>query len=397
MRTRKVFNFVDIFASPGGLSLGFKMAGFKPLAGVDIDKDGLQTFSYNFTDSKVLLRDVRELDGRELLNELGVSSGEIDVIGGCPPCQGFSNVGRVKIASLVRVGVWKLENGNPRLIDDPRNLLYEEFIRLIKDCMPKFIVMENVSGMVSYGNGDLIEEVKRKFQTIGYTVNFRILDAADFGVPQHRKRIFFVGNRLGMQNPFPKAPQDGCSDCNDPVTVWDAIGDLPPLSAGHGKEIMKYNKPAFHGYQEWARDGSSYVFNHVARPHTRRDVETFRYMRLGDKWKDLPQKYRDLYGYRNDIFNDKFKRLWKNKPAWTITAHLCKDGYVYIHPTQSRTITVREAARLQSFPDKFVFKGSRTSQFKQVGNAVPPLMAKAVALGIKKALKDFYRISIMSN
>lgn len=116
-------------------------------------------------------------------------------------------------------------------------------------------------------------------------------------------------------------------------------------------------------------------------------------MRPGDKWKDLPQNYRDMYGYRNDIFKDKFKRLWKNKPAWTVTAHLCKDGYVYIHPTQSRTITVREAARLQSFRDRFVFKGPRSSQFKQVGNAVPPLMVRAVAVRLKEVLRDYYRTS----
>jgi len=394
---RRVFSFADVFAAPGGLSLGFKMAGFRPLCGVDIDEEGLQSFSYNFPSSKVLHKDVRELEGKELLTEIGLSRGEIDVIGGSPPCQGFSNVGRVKIASLVRNGIWKLENGNPRLIDDPRNLLYKEFIKLVKDCMPKFIVMENVSGMASYANGELIEKIKSEFKTIGYTVDYGVLDAADFGVPQHRKRIFFLGNRLGMQNPFPRTPQRDCSGCNDSISVWNAIGDLPPLRAGGGKEIMEYYKPTFHKYQEWARAGSSRVPNHVARPHTPRDVETFRYMRPGDKWKDLPKKYRDLYGYRNDIFNDKFKRLWKNKPAWTVTAHLCKDGYVYIHPTQLRTLTVREAARLQSFPDKFVFRGPRSSQFRQVGNAVPPLMAKAVALEIKKAVKDFYRISTVVN
>lgn len=389
----KKFCFVDIFAAPGGLSLGFKMAGFNVLAAVDVDSYGLETYCYNFPEVKVLCRDVKTLNGQELLVSIGLSKGEIDVMGGGPPCQGFSTVGRVKIASLVRSGAWELQNGNPRLIDDPRNLLYKEFIRLVRDCAPKFFVMENVKGMTSYRNGKLMEEIRKDFEMAGYNVDYKLLDAANFGVPQHRKRVFFIGNRLGLRNPFPEAQQTSSNQRNF-ISVWDAIGDLPTLRAGNGQEIMNYNKGSFHPYQDWARTGSSYVYNHVARPHTLRDIKTFKQMRPGSKWGDLPHEYRKLYGYRDDIFHDKFKRLWKReKPAWTITAHLCKDGYVYIHPTQSRTITVREAARLQSFPDWFIFKGSRTSQFKQVGNAVPPLLAKTVALSIKKALEEFYQFS----
>lgn len=391
MQMLRTPNLADIFAAPGGLSLGFEMAGFDLLAGVDPSKDGLTSFSNNFPSAVVLPKDVRELNGKELLDEIGLSRGEIDVMVGGPPCQGFSVVGRVKIASLVRKGVWKLKNGNPRLIDDPRNLLYREFIRLVKECAPKFFVMENVKGITSYKNGRLIQEIEEEFENVGYDVDHRVLDAAEFGVPQHRKRVIFIGNRLGITNPFPSAQ---CLPSNGFVTVWNAIRDLPTLRAGGGKEVMEYNKLTSHSYQEWARTGSPFVYNHVARPHSKRDVETFRCMRLGSKWKDLPKKYRDMYGYRDDIFNDKFKRLWKNKPSWTVTAHLCKDGYVYIHPTQSRTITVREAARLQSFPDRFVFSGSRTSQFRQVGNAVPPLMAKAIALGIREALRDFCQVPL---
>jgi DNA (cytosine-5)-methyltransferase 1 len=401
-QNHKPYSYAEIFAAPGGLSLGFKMAEFRVLAGVDIDRDGLKTFRANFPSAAVLCKDVRTLDGKELLGLMELSKAEIDVIGGGPPCQGFSTVGRVKIASLVRKGLWKLQNGNARLINDPRNLLYKEFIRLVKECRPKFFVMENVKGITSYRNGELMKEIKREFEiieeleTAGYTVNYRPLDAVNFGVPQHRNRVFFIGNRLGLPNPFPEAKADCYMEKN--VSVWNAIGDLPMLRAGGGKEIMDYNKPTFHFYQNWARDGSSHVFNHVARPHKPRDLETFKQMRPGDKWKDLPQKYKDMYGYRDDIFNDKFKRLRKKEgPSWTITAHLCKDGYVYIHPTQSRTITVREAARLQSFPDSFVFKGSRSSQFRQVGNAVSPLLARAVAQGIKSALDEFHQISAPEN
>jgi DNA (cytosine-5)-methyltransferase 1 len=381
---------VDIFVAPGGLSLGFAMAGFHTLAGVDLSKDGLSTFSNNFPCAVPMLKDIQELNGKELLRRIVLSKGDIDVMVGGPPCQGYSVVGRVKIASLVQKGVWKLKNGTPRLIDDPRNLLYKEFIRLVSECLPKFFVMENVKGITSYKDGELMQDIKDEFENVGYLVDFRILDAAKFGVPQHRKRVIFIGNRLGMPNPFPSA--HFLSD--NFVTVWNAIRDLPTLREGGGKEIMEYNKATSHRYQEWARTDSHLVFNHVARPHSKRDIDTFRHMRPGSKWKDLPKECKDMYGYRDDIFNDKFKRLWKNKPSWTVTAHLCKDGYVYIHPTQTRTITVREAARLQSFPDQFVFSGSKTSQFRQVGNAVPPLMAKAIGISIRNALEDFYQVPL---
>lgn len=403
MRARRLeqpqrpYSCVEIFSAPGGLSYGFKMAGFRVLAGIDIYRDGLKTFHANSPDAAVILKDVRTLSGEELLGASGISRGDLDVMVGGPPCQGFSTVGRVKIASLVRQGVWKLQNQDSRWIDDPRNLLYKEFIRLVKECRPKFFVMENVRGITSYRNGELMKEIKNEFEIIeeletsGYTVDYRPLDAAEFGVPQHRKRVFFVGNRLGLPNLFPVATHGPSKEKF--VSVWNAIGDLPSLRAGGGAEIAEYKKPTFHKYQEWTREDSPQIHNHIARPHKPRDIETFKHMKPGDKWKDLPQKYRDMYGYREDIFGDKFKRLWKKtRSSWTITAHLCKDGYVYIHPTQSRTLTVREAARLQSFPDRFVFKGSRTSQYRQVGNAVPPLLSRAVALCISRSLETLNQI-----
>jgi len=392
----KELNLIDIFAAPGGLSLGFHMASFRLLAAVDNEENGVKTLSYNFPKAIVVGKSVLKLDGKWLLDKLGISKGDIDVLAGGPPCQGFSTVGRVKIASLIKKGIWKLENGNPRLIDDPRNLLYKHFIRIVKDVEPKFFVIENVQGMRSYRNGNLINDILNEFKAIGYRADYRFLNATEYGVPQQRKRIFFIGNRFGMPNPFPEkthyacaAPDESSNDCivlKKPVTVWEATGDLPRLKAGEGEEITDYNRPPSNHYQTWSRKGSLKAFNHVARSHRQRDLDTFNSMRPGDKWKDLKQEYKNLYGYRDDIFHDKFKRLWKNKPSWTVTSHLHKDGYVYIHPTQSRTITVREAARLQSFPDRFRFMGARTHQFKQVGNAVPPLLAKAVADTLRETL-----------
>jgi len=392
-------NLVDLFAAPGGMSLGFEMAGFRCRAALDHNTDGCSTLSLNFPSAAVINEDIRKVTGRRILDEAGLCRGDIDVVIGGPPCQGFSNVGRVKIASLVKKGIWNLGNGEPRLIDDPRNLLYREFARIVVELAPKFLLMENVSGMVSYRDGQLIGDIEKELAGIGYAVDHAILDAVNFGVPQHRRRVFFLGNRLGIANSFLRnlGNGDNRSSADQVVDVWSSIGDLPSLKQNKGSEEMEYNKPALHPYQEWAREGSRMVFNHVARPHGKKDLVTFRHMRPGDKWKDLPREIRESYGYRDDIFNDKFKRLWKDRPAWTVTAHLCKDGYVYIHPTQSRTITVREAARLQSFPDRFLFMGSRSSQFKQVGNAVPPLLAKAIALKIKNAVIQRHpRLSVVA-
>jgi len=414
---RSRFTVIDLFAAPGGLSLGFEMAGFEVLAGVDIDPKGMETYSYNFPKAKAIVRDIRRLESRELMKIAEVSEGQVDVIIGGPPCQGFSTIGRVKIASLVREGVWNhLKNSHPRFIDDPRNELYKEFMRVVRDLKPLFVVMENVPGMMSYRNGEIVREIIEDFRNIGYRAEARVLNAADYGVPQVRKRIIFIATRIEKAPiRFPKPTHTDArsetatllrylggkgsedSEALKPyVTVWEAIGDLPdpvPGRPGLADFPLPYDKPPFSEYQKFMReygggppDGK--VHNHVARQHNERDIMTFQIMKEGQWWKDLPPEIKKLYGYRDDIFHDKLKKLRRDAPSWTITAHLYKDGYMYIHPVQPRTITVREAARLQSFPDRFIFRGSRTDQFKQVGNAVPPLMSRAIALEIKKILEE---------
>lgn len=391
------FNVIDLFGAPGGLALGFRMTGrYKILVCVDSDKTAAATYRVNFPATEVIEKRVENVAARDLLDAAQVERGEVDFVIGGPPCPGFSIIGRVKIASLAGTGKWKnLNNSHPRFIDDPRNVLYNHFVRMVKGLRPKFFVMENVSGMVSYNNGETIRQVLEDFGTNGYRTDWKILNAVEYGVPQKRRRIFFIGNRLGLPNPFPTPPHcsstggnPGGGKLEDAVTVWDAIGDLPRLRQGEGKEQSSCRRKPFTDYQRWARRRSRHVFNHVARWHSRRDLKLFSHMREGMRWKDLPPKLKKLYGYRDDIFSDKMKRLWRSGPSWTIVAHLAKDGYMYIHPTQDRTITVREAARLQSFPDRFRFMGSRTDQFKQVGNAVPPLLAKAVAGKICKVLEN---------
>jgi DNA (cytosine-5)-methyltransferase 1 len=399
---RKEFTFIDLFAAPGGMSLGFEMAGFRSIAAVDLDERGMMTYSQNFPEAEVIVADVRKLTSGELMRRAGISEGEVDVIIGGPPCQGFSTIGRVKIASLVKEGVWNLSNSNPRFIDDPRNVLYREFVRIVKDLKPAFFVMENVPGMMSYRNGEIVREIIEDFERIGYRAEARVLNAVWFGVPQVRKRIFFIGTRLSGVRPRWPHPthadpagvrmvlehfMNAGAGLKTPVTVWEAIGDLPdpvPGKPGLADQPVPYNGPPFCEYQKFMREWGGgppdgRVHNHVTRWHNERDVMVFSMMKEGMWWKDLPPDVRKLYGYRDDIFHDKIKRLRRDRPSWTVVAHLYKDGYMYVHPVQPRTITVREAARLQSFPDRFIFRGSRTDQFKQVGNAVPPLLARAVA------------------
>lgn len=398
--------FIDLFAAPGGLSLGFEMAGFRSLAAVDIDSKGMQTYSSNFPDSEIIIADVRKLESKTLMDRAGISRGDVDVITGGPPCQGFSITGRVKIASLAKEGRWNLKNHHPKFIDDPRNVLYREFVRIVRDLQPVAFVMENVPGMMSYKDGKIVKEIIEDFRKIGYRTEARILNAVQFGVPQIRKRIFFVGIRMDegdsilWPQPTHKEPANTRISLDDfdsgdrlkpPVTVWEAIGDLPDPVLGRPRLAdvkLEYDKDPFSDYQKWARKGSEGVHNHIARRHSERDVKVFSIMKEGQWWRDLPADIKKLYGYRDDIFHDKMKRLRKDRPSWTVVAHLHKDGYMYIHPTQPRTITVREAARLQSFPDTFIFRGFRTDQFKQVGNAVPPLLAKAVAMAVKEMLKS---------
>jgi DNA (cytosine-5)-methyltransferase 1 len=401
---KKRFIFIDLFAAPGGLSLGCEMAGFKCIGAVDIDEIGIKTYTYNFPKVPTIIEDIRKLESKKLMKIFEFEIGELDLLVGGPPCQGFSTIGRVKIASLVKSGKWAhMSISVPRFIDDPRNILYREFIRLVRDLKPKFVMMENVPGMLSYRNGEIVKQIKEDFQNAGYRVDAKVLDAVNYGVPQHRKRIFFIANRINVVNVFPEPTHaymdesiiildkyfDVQRKVEKAVTVWDAIGDLPEINAGEGGEILDYTKEPYTQYQQIMRKGSDKVYNHVARPHSYRDIKCFSIMKEGMWWKDLPSEIKMEFGFRDDIFHDKLKKLRKDRPSWTVVSHLYKDGYMYIHPVQPRTITVREAARLQSFPDVFRFMGSRTNQFKQVGNAVPPLLAKAVAESIKRLLESW--------
>jgi len=371
---------LDLFAAPGGLSEGFRQVGYRIIAAVDTDRWGCSTLNHNFgvEGTLVIQADIDKV----------MFKGSVDVVVGGPPCQSFSMAGRPKINHLVRY------NRRKRFIDDTRNRLYKHFVRIVESVRPQFLVMENVPGMISYMEGKVKDQILEDFTHVGYKTDFRIINAADFGVPQVRKRAIFIGNNIGIENPFPHRThadhkhfqmtlEEALHQTRPYQTVSDAISDLPPLQPGEGSEGTDYpSHVLLTPYQVWARDGSTSLYNHVARQQSQRDRRLFRRLRPGQKMIDLPAKMRP---YRSDIFSDKMKKQRWDRPSTAIVAHMQKDGLMYIQPDreQARTFTPREAARLQSFRDGFHFLGPMTQQFKQIGNAVPPLVAKAVASTLK--------------
>lgn len=363
---RKRPTAIDLFGAPGGMSEGFRQAGYEILAAIDSDAWGCQTLRYNHPETEVIHADLTEVKISEI--EEGIENANVDVIVGGPPCQGFSIVGRSKIASL---------NENNPAFNDPRNNLYKTFIKIVERFRPRLFVMENVPGILSTAKGTVRDDIINGFNAIGYETTAEILNAVDYGVPQNRRRVFFIGNREGLEgDPFPVPERNR-------VTVWEAISDLPRLEPGEGGEISDYTQLPETDYQKRRRRWSKKLYNHVARCHNDRDLEIFRLIRRGVKYTELPNS---LKPYRDDIFMDKYRVQVPDRPSSTIVAHICKDGLRYIHPEQNRSFTVREAARLQSFDDRYRFMGPRTRQFIQVGNAVPPLLAGAIASHIKKFL-----------
>ena len=396
-----MITFVDLFGAPGGMSLGFKMSGMRPAGAFDLLKAGIETYRRNFPEvpeENVACMDLSKDDIKETVaSSTSLKPGDADVVIGGPPCQGFSTVGRIKIASLARNGQ---RNGstNARFVDDERNNLYKSFIELVRHFKPSAVVMENVPGMLSYRNGEVVRQIHEDFTHAGYGgVYHNTLNAADFGVPQMRRRLFFVAIRDGDAFDWPGQTHFSVDGPHQPsakkhVTVADAFGDLPVLErpekrAKQTDSVLKYRNSPMCAYQSWARDGMNALSNNITRWHRKKDVEVFKNMSPGSKWSHLSLADRLKIGYSNDSFGDKWKRLPTDRPSWTITAHLSRDGYMYIHPTQSRTISVREAARLQSFPDSFKFMGSRGEQFRQIGNAVPPLLALALAKNVAEILR----------
>jgi len=368
---------VDLFCGAGGLSEGFRQAGYQVVLGVDSDENSIAT--YTARHGCGIVSNIENIDANFIKRKTGHD--RIDVVVGGPPCQGFSAVAVGKLNSM----------GKSRTAKHPLNQLYKEFIRIIMELKPSFFVMENVRRMTYIEDGIIKKSIERDLKN-SYTVDFYDEDVVKFGVPQSRKRCLVIGNRFGLVNPVPKEthfdPEKGLipSGGKPYETVRTAISDLPFLHSGDREEFCRYTRKVRSSYQKERRRGSSRVFNHTARTHNKRDLKIFSMLKPGQWISDLPERFNP---YRKDVFEDKYKKQYWDRPASTILAHLAKDGLMFIHPDtkQNRSITPREAARLQSFDDSYVFHGYMTHQFRQIGNAVPPLFARAVAYAIMDSMK----------
>jgi DNA (cytosine-5)-methyltransferase 1 len=336
-------------------------AGWTVVAAIDHDERALETHSANFR-GLALNVDMFDSTAVEGLIEKLKPSG-IDLVAGGPPCQPFSRAGMAKIRSLVRE--------NRRAEHDDRKDLWRAFLRVVTALKPRAVLMENVPDMAIGDDISVVRQIADRLERAGYLVDYRLLDAWRFGVPQHRKRLFLQARSDGI---WPQWPDEG----DTKVTVRHAIEDLPRLEGGTGALALTYEPSSVSSFVQRLRDGApvGVIHDHVTRRVRPDDLEAFKLMTSDTLYSDLPEHLRR---YRADIFDDKYKRLDWDEQSRTITAHIAKDGYWYIHPEEHRTLTVREAARIQTFADRFRFSGFRSDAFRQIGNAVPPLLGKAVA------------------
>lgn len=369
---------IDLFAGCGGLSTGFEMEGFEIVLAVEKDEWAAATYKRNHIKTKVVTEDITKIIDFEKLTKETVIDG---IIGG-PPCQGFSLSG----------------NRDPK---DPRNSLFMEFVRFVAYYSPKFFVMENVTGILSMKTKDknLVKNVIiDEFNKVGYNVDIFTLNAAEFGVPQSRMRVFFIGLRNDIKYNKEQIRPKGYLFEDDQITIEQAISDLPQINAGEGMQIQEYLCEPQNSYQKYVRETSDKVYNHIAMKHTRRLVERFKKIGYGQSVADVDKEHQqrkrgDASKISGKTYSQNNMRPFPNKPSPTIPASFQSN---FIHPFYNRNYTAREGARLQSFPDSYIFEGKRTtmsweknlSQYQQIGNAVPPLLAKGVAKSIRKYLEE---------
>lgn len=352
--TPRAFNVLDLFCGCGGLSKGFEMAGYNVLVGVDFEQSALNTFNHNHNGAVGMRLDLSKTESFDAI-DLELKGRPVDVIIGGPPCQGFSLSG-------------------PRNFDDERNKLYLAMIETVRRYQPKAFLIENVPGMANLYNGEVKDEVVRRFTEMGYSVNYKIVCAADYAVPQIRKRLVFIGLRnteVKYDFPEPYLTEDSY------ITCEQALSDLPALNDNLGEEISHYTMDPLNDFQRSMRGSCDVLHNHTAINHKQFVKDTIALVPDGGNYKDLPPGVGD-----SRKFNMAWTRLNSKKPARTVD---CGHRNLF-HYRWDRCPTVRESARIQTFPDDFVFLGNRGQQNKQVGNAVPVLLAKALATQLLKYL-----------
>ncbi len=402
---KRKYTFIDLFAGCGGLSEGFYRQGFKALAHVEYDHWACETlrtrmkfYGYKDYEKAVIEQDITKEDIIKRIEE-AVKGKTVDIIIGGPPCQAYSTAGRVR--------------DGKKMATDSRNYLFESYVRILEYYKPKFFVFENVTGLLNAKvEGSLI--FPRVVNALGQSYKLisdpeiLVHNTADYGVPQIRKRVIIMGVRNDIDKDVMQLYNDVVKTHWNPevpaierigrkqfVNVMQAIGDLPPVEPGHDASTEEFNYPCDNEFlKRIGNPGLHPLMDHIARNHNDLDRERFQVM-IHNHWS-FGRLRREMPQYEHEharVFDNSYVVQWWEMPSKTILAHIFKDGFQFIHPdeAQRRTFTVREAARIQSFPDDFEFKGSRSEKYKQIGNAVPPLFAEALAKSIKKNLTDLAR------
>ena len=383
-------NTIDLFAGAGGITEGFRQAGFHCLFSNDFNPSAVETFKLNHPETWASCGPIEKQDPVEVRNRLGIGKGELDCMLGGPPCQGFSIY------------------APDRILEDPRNSMFRHYLRFVDEFAPRCLMIENVPGMLSLGGGKVVETILRELTNRGYKTTCRILLAAHFGVPQSRWRLIFLASRTsGLHHPDPTHFHEALANftggstlttrlkpldallLKPAVTLRDAISDLPPIEAGGGEEIQSYGrKRRLSGYAVSLREGSDALFNHTANRLAPINLERLQHIPPGGAWTDIPFELlpAGMKKARKSDHTKRYGRLeWDSLACTMLTKCDPHWGAVY-HPDQQRTFSVRETARIQSFPDRYRFLGNKGSQFEQVGNAVPVLLARAIAEEIKSHL-----------
>lgn len=378
---------IDLFAGAGGLSCGLEMAGFTPILANEVNPVYANTYKNNHRRTEVVVDDIRSLCEKNMKKSLGLMSGELDLLAGGPPCQGFSI------------------NAPIRSLDDDRNHLFKDFLRIAEVLKPKAILIENVPGIISLGRGTVVQQIYKELTRLGYAISHRILFAGHYGIPQMRFRTVFlavhginqpiefpepeynasaIANFAGSKELCIKIPPIFAQKLKPHTTVMDAISDLPVIFSGDQDAEFSYTTQPKNAYQTILRHGSEYIKNHICSKLGKINLERLKYIPQGGSWRDIPFDLlpKGLKRARRSDHTKRYGRLHPDGLCSTVLTKCDPHWGSFFHPTQDRVISVREAARIQSFPDKYVFYGNVTQQYEQVGNAVPPFLAKAIGNAI---------------
>lgn len=388
---------IDLFAGAGGLSTGLELAGFQSLFANEISPGYAETLKRSHPGTDVETADIRDLDAGVVRRGLGLVQGELDLLAGGPPCQGYSI------------------NAPKRSLEDERNHLFRDYLRFAAEFSPKFILIENVPGMISFERGQTVQEILLALRSLGYQADVRVLFAPHYGVPQARWRTIILANRIGIEPlvmfPIPKFFAEGRANFTTKllsqsvvldfasvkqtalssfVNVRDAISDLPPIENGGGEIFCTYQSDPQSQYQTRLRNDSCSVANHQCARLGKINLERLPHIPPGGSWRDIPHHLlpKGMKRARRSDHTKRYGRLHPDQLGSTILTKCDPHWGTYVHPTQDRVLSVREAARIQSFPDRIRFFGSLIEQYEQVGNAVPPLLAREIGLRLLECLSS---------